>query len=48
MCLALKKRYRGRYFWGIGNGVWSASKITDEMEQEYLEHYRMLIKQKGW
>ena len=37
---ALKKRYWGRHFWAIGYGAWSTGKITDEMVQEYLEHYR--------
>jgi len=37
---ALKKRYWGRHFWGIGYGVWSTGNITDEMVQEYLEHHR--------
>jgi putative transposase len=36
----LAKRYWGRHFWATGYGVWSTENITDEMVQEYLEHYR--------
>jgi len=36
----LGKKYWGRHFWAIGYGVWSTGNITDEMVQEYLEHYR--------
>ena len=36
----LKKRYWGRHFWAIGYGALSTGNITDEMVQEYLEHYR--------
>ena len=27
-------------FWGVGYGMWSTGNITEEMIQEYLEHYR--------
>jgi putative transposase len=30
----------GRHFWAIGYGAWSASYITGEMVQEYLEYHR--------
>jgi putative transposase len=36
----LKKKYWGRHFWAIGYGCWSTGNITDEMVNEYLEHYR--------
>jgi putative transposase len=36
----LKQKYWGRHFWAVGYGAWSAGQITDEMVQEYLEHYR--------
>lgn len=36
----LKKRYWGKHFWAIDYGVWSTGVITDEMVQEYLEHYK--------
>ena len=37
---ALKQKYWGRHFWGIGYGCWSTGNITDEMVNEYLEHHR--------
>ena len=37
---ALKKRYWGGHFWGIGYGAWSVGNITDEMLQQYLDHHR--------
>ncbi len=37
---ALKKRYWGQHFWGVGYGVWSTGNITDEMVQEYLAHHK--------
>ena len=37
---ALKKKYWGQHFWGVGYGAWSTGQITDEMVQEYLEHHR--------
>lgn len=36
----LKKRYCGRHIWTPGYEAWSTCNITDEMVQEYLEHYR--------
>ena len=36
----LKKRYWGGHLWGIGYGAWSTGNITDEMIQEYLNHYK--------
>jgi len=37
---ALKQKYWGRHFWGIGYGCWSTGNITDKMVNEYLEHHR--------
>lgn len=37
---ALKKRYWGKHFWGIGYGAWSTGNITEDMVQDYLEHHR--------
>jgi len=36
----LGKKYWGQHFWAIGFGCWSTGNITDEMVNEYLEHYR--------
>ena len=36
----LNKQYWGRHFWAVGYGAWSTGKITDEMIQKYLEHYK--------
>jgi len=36
----LKRRYYGGHLWGIGYGAWSTGNVTDELIQEYLEHYR--------
>jgi putative transposase len=36
----LKERYWGNHFWAIGYGARSSGNNTDEMVQEYLEHYR--------
>lgn len=36
----LSDLYWGKYFWGVGYGVWSTGNITDEMVNEYLEHHR--------
>lgn len=35
----LRRRYYGGHLWGIGYSVWSTGYITDEMVQEYLNHY---------
>jgi len=37
---ALKKRYWGGHFWGVGYGAWSTGEITEEIVNEYLEHHR--------
>jgi len=36
----LKERYSGNHFWAIVYGAWSTGNISNEMVQEYLEHYR--------
>ena len=36
----LRKKYWGQHFWVVGYGVWSTGNITDEMDQEYLEHHK--------
>ena len=37
---ALKKRYWGGHFWGIGYGAWSTGALTEEFVNEYLEHHQ--------
>ena len=36
----LGKKYWGRHFWAVGFGAWITGQITDEMMQEYLDHYK--------
>ena len=36
---AVRRKYWGRHFWGIGYGVWSTGNITDDMVEQYLSHH---------
>ena len=36
----LSKRYWGKHFWSIWDGVWSTGDVTQDMVDEYLEHHR--------
>ena len=36
----LSKQYWGKHFWAIGYGVWSTGNVSQDMVDEYLEHYR--------
>ena len=36
----LRRRFYGGHLWSIGYGAWSTGNITDEMIQQYLDHYK--------